>query len=249
MTESREPRLASAAPLLVGTMIGSLVAGRIETGLLCLGIAVATGAVVGARWPARRWTFTVGVSMVVGWVLNLYLTPGAPLPASWPRVLGQTPTRDGALLGLLLALRLGGAVTALQGLRAVWPGERAADALARWLSPLERVRVPVREMRAMVGLSLRFAPLLEREARRIRRVQDLRAGRPPRGMGEWLQRRRAAAVPTLVGALERAERTALALEARGYRERPLRPAAENRSSAMAAIAGWSVAGVALLWRG
>lgn len=248
MRESREPRVASAAPLLVGTLIGSLVAGRLETGLLCLGIAVATGALVGARWPARRWMFTLVSSMVLGWVLNLYLTPGAPLP-SWPRVLGRTPTGEGALLGLLLALRLAGAVTALQGLRAVWPGERAADALAHWLAPLERVRVPVRDVRAMVGLSLRFAPLIEREARRIGRVQDLRAGRPPRGVGEWLQRRRAAAVPTLVGALERAERTALALEARGYRERPLQPGVATPSSGVAALAGWCVAGVALLWRG
>jgi energy-coupling factor transport system permease protein len=249
MTLSRAPRFSSAAPLLVGTLIGSLVAGRIETGLLCLGIAAATAVVVGARWPSRRWILTLAASMLVGWALNLYLTPGAPMPASWPRLMGQTPTRDGALLGVLLSLRLAGAVTALQGLRAVWPGERAADALAYWLAPLERVRVPVRDVRAMVGLSLRFAPLLEGEARRIARVQDLRAGRAPRGVGEWLQRRRAAAVPTLVSALERAERTALALEARGYRERPLRKPAAAPLSAVAAIAGWGVAGVALLWRG
>jgi len=249
MTAAREARGAGAAPLLLGTLIGSLVAGRLETGLLCLGIASVTTVVVGARWPSPRWTSMLVTSMALGWVLNLYLTPGPALPGAWPRVFGQTPTREGALLGALLALRLAGAVTALQGLRAVWPGERAADALARWLAPLERVRVPVRDARAMVGLSLRFAPLLEREARRIAAVQDLRAGRAPRGVGEWLQRRRAAAVPTLVGALERAERTALALEARGYRERPPSASGEVRSSLGAAIAGWGVAGVALLWRG
>src|SRR5206468_12197591 len=110
---------------------------------------------------------------------------------------------------------------------AAWPGERAADAVARLLGPLERLRVPVREARAMLGLSLRFAPLLQAEARRIARVQDLRAGRPPRGAGEWLTRRRAATVPLMVGALERAERVALALEARHYRLRP-----------PGAVAGW-----------
>jgi len=107
----------------------------------------------------------------------------------------------------------------------------------------------VLDARAMMGLSLRFAPLLERAARRIARVQDLRAGRAPRGIREWLQRRRAAAVPTLVGALERAERTALALEARGYRERPVQPGVATPASAVAVLAGWSVAGVAFLWRG
>jgi energy-coupling factor transporter transmembrane protein EcfT len=234
---------------LVGTLVGSLVAGRLESGLLCLGLALAASAAVGARWPSRRWTATLAASAALGWGLNLYLTPGARLPAPWPILFGRLPTREGLALGALLTLRLAGAITSLQGLRACWPGERAADAIAGWLAPLERWRVPVRDARAMVGLSLRFAPLLEREARRIARVQDLRAGRPPRGMREWLVRRRAAAVPTLVGALERAERVALALEARGYRDRPLQASAGGRASVLSAIAGGMIATVALLWRG
>ena len=137
----------------------------------------------------------------------------------------------------------------LQGLKAAWPGERAADQLARWLAPLERVRVPVRDLRTVLGLALRFAPLIGGEARRIARVQDLRAGRPPRGAREWLERRRAAAVPTLVGSLERAERVALALEARGYRSRPLDLAPGPRHPTAWGVAGVALAGVALLWRG
>ena len=73
----------------------------------------------------------------------------------------------------------------------------------------------------MLGLALRFAPMLGAETARIARVQELRAGRPPRGMGERLQRLRATVVPALVGSLERAERVALALEARHYRLRPV----------------------------
>jgi energy-coupling factor transport system permease protein len=184
----------------------------------------------------------------VGWGLNLYLTPGAALGPPWPVLLSRAPTREGLELGALLVLRLAGAMAALQGLRAVWPGEAAADAAARALAPLERLRVPVRDLRLLLGLSLRFAPLLEKEGRRIARVQDLRAGRPPRGFAEWMRRRRAAAVPMMVAALERAERVALALEARGYRSRPVPRPARARPNAWG-LAGAAVAGVAILWRG
>jgi energy-coupling factor transport system permease protein len=195
-------------------------------------------------------------SALLAWAFNLYLTPGRSFDPPWPAVLGRTATREGLALGLLLTLRMAGAITALQGLRAAWPGEEAADTAARWLAPLERLHVPVGETRAMIGLSLRFMPLLQSEALRITRVQDLRAGRPPRGAREWMQRRRAAAVPVMVGALERAERVALALEARHYRLRPAgaRSAragtggAGRRAAALAGVAGVSIAALALLWR-
>ncbi len=246
------------APVLVGAMLGSLVAGRLESALLCLAVAWAAAAAVGATLPSRRWFATLAVGGLLAWTLNLYLTPGVPLAGAWPVLVGRRATAEGLTLGLLLTLRVAGACATLQGLRAAWPGESAADSIAGWLAPLERLRVPVREARAMLGLALRFAPLLRAESGRIARVQDLRAGRPPRGAREWLQRRRAATVPTLVGALERAERVALALEARHYRLRGVAPptrsshaAAAARSPAAAralAVAGSLLTLVALLWR-
>ncbi len=238
----------AAGWLLAGTLCGALVAGRLETGLLCAAVAGVTAAVLGAPWPSPRWRWMLAASVALGWVLNLYLTPGAPLPG-WPVVLGRMPTRDGLALGGLLTLRLLGATVSLQGLRAAWPGERAADMAAGTLRPLQRWKVPVEEARAMLGLAVRFAPLLEREARRIADVQALRAGRPPRGAREWLERQRAAAVPTLVSALERADRVALALEARHYR---LRPAGGPETAGGTAL-GWRLAAAtvfaaALLWR-
>jgi energy-coupling factor transporter transmembrane protein EcfT len=245
-------------PVLVGTMLGSLVAGRIETAILCLAVAIVVAIAAGAPAPARRWLVMLTTGAVVAWALNLYLTPGQPLAGAWPVVAGRHATAEGLAMGLLLTLRFAGACAALHGLRSAWPGERAADAAARWLAPLERLRVPVREARAVLGLSLRFAPLLGAEASRIARVQDLRAGRPPRGAREWLQRRRASMVPTLVGALERAERVALALEARHYRLRPagaaVGPPNDARSGVPASTAapwivmGTGLAALALLWR-
>jgi energy-coupling factor transporter transmembrane protein EcfT len=239
---------SGAAPLMVGTLVGSLVAGRLETGALCLGLAAITATAIHAPWPSTRWRVTLGISMALGLALNTWLTPGSPL-GGWPAMGGRVPTREGLELGALLAMRLAGAMASLQGLRAAWPGERAVDQMARWMAPLEHVHVPVRDLRTVVGLALRFAPLMGGEGRRIARVQDLRAGRPPRGAREWWQRRRAAAVPTLVSSLERAERVALALEARGYRSRPLDLTARAAHPTGWAVLGVAVAGVALLWRG
>lgn len=240
-------------PLLVGAMLGSLVAGRIEMALLCLAVALATAAAAGASLPSSRWIVALALSALLAWAFNLYLIPGRSFDPPWPALLGRTPTREGLALGLLLTVRMAGAITALQGLRAAWPGEQAADTAARWLAPLERLRVPVGETRAMIGLSLRFMPLLKTEAQRIARVQDLRAGRPPRGVREWMQRRRAAAVPAMVGALERAERVAQALEARHYRLRPAHAGPRQASGSgapgrIASVAGIVLAAWALLWR-
>jgi len=246
------------AAVLGGGMLGALVAGRVESALLCLVAASVASAAAGAVVPTRRWFVTVATGSLVAWALNLYLTPGRPLAGGWPVLAGHRATAEGSALGLLLVLRVAGALAALQGLRAALPGEVAADAIARWLAPLERVRVPVREARGMVALALRFVPLLGAEARRIAGEQDLRAGGPAHGVGEWLQRRRAATVPMLVCALERAERVALALEARHYRMRaaggPVGLAAGAAAAAWPAgtwigiAAGGALALASLLWR-
>ena len=97
----------------------------------------------------------------------------------------------------------------------------------------------------MTALALRFVPLLTTEYRRIARLQELRAGSPARGVREKLERQRAVAIPAVVAAIETAERVALALEARHYR---LRPVAGARGGAGAALLGWLLFGIAVLWR-
>jgi energy-coupling factor transport system permease protein len=232
------------APLLLGGMVGSLVAGRFETALLCVAVVTVAAWAAGASRPSRSWFTAMLMGLGLALFLNLYLNPGRRLPL--PALLGLEPTDEGLRYGALLGLRLIGTFVALHGLRAAWPGERAADELARAFAPLERLRVPVRESRVVIGLALRFAPLLLAESRRIAALQSLRAGRRARGPWEWLERRRAAAIPTLVGALEHAERVALTLEARHYRVRPL-PAGPRPHPGWRAL-GWGLAGAALLWR-
>ncbi|HYM80093.1 MAG TPA: energy-coupling factor transporter transmembrane component T [Candidatus Limnocylindria bacterium] len=243
---------AALPPLLLGAMLGALVAGRFAIALACVVVALLAAWRAGAARPRRGWLVTLALTSACAWALNLYLTPGRPLGPPWPELFGHAATREGLALGTLLGLRVIGAFAALAGLRAAWPGERAADEAARWLSPLRHVGVPIAEARVVTGLAVRFAPLLRTETARIARVQDLRAGRPPRGIREWLVRRRATAVPTLVATLERAERVALALEARHYRLRPTvarAPAAAGSWATAGVALGTALALVALLWRG
>lgn len=242
---SRDARdLARPAPLLLGALVGALVAGRFETALLCLAVAAATAAACGAGRPRRGFWTLLGLGALVSIGLNMYLTPGTALPLL--ALAGHAATAEGAALGALLALRVAGAATAVHGLAAAWPGERAADETAALLAPLERVRFPVWRARAIVGLALRFVPLLADEVGRVRALQTLRAGRPPRGARERVERLQATLVPALTGALERAERVALALEARHYR---LRAVAVPRAHRGWQAAGLALAALALAWRG
>jgi energy-coupling factor transporter transmembrane protein EcfT len=245
----RERGHGTLAPILVGAMLGSLVAGRAETAVACVAIAWLAAWRAGASWPSHGWLVSLACAGAFAWALNLYLTPGRTL-GGWPSLFGRTATAEGLALGTLLALRVIGAFSALAGLRAAWPGEHAADWAARRLWPLRHLGVPVAEARVVTGLAIRFVPLLRAETARIARVQDLRAGVPPRGVREWWTRRRAAAVPAMVSTLERAERVALALEARHYRLRPVedRPASAGSWSVPGAILGTALALVALLWR-
>ena len=239
---SHDPASALGSVLL-GGLAAAMIAARFETAGIAIGVSLVCAFRARAGWPGRGWWITLAWGSGLALLLNLYLVPGTPL--ALPRLFGALASAAGARAGALLALRLLGAAVALHGLRAAWPGERAADELAGRLKPLERLGVPIRNARTLVALALRFAPLVAAECRRIARLQELRAGRPARGLREKLERQRAIAVPAVVAAIENAERVALGLEARYYR---LRPVPAPRGGWPAALAGWAAFGIAVLWR-
>ncbi len=233
-----------AAPLLLGALLAAILAGRGETLALSVLAAAAGVTRAGAGLPGAAWFRTLLGSTAFAVGVNLYLVPGRALPL--PEVLGTPATAEGLAQGAGFATRLIVAALALHGLRAAWPGERAADELADRARPLERAGVPVRRLRAMLGLAIRFVPLLRDETVRIAAIQELRAGGPPRGLAGRLERLRAVAVPALTASLERAGQVALALEARHYRLRE--PGRLPRAGAAWRLAGWAVAALGVLWR-
>jgi energy-coupling factor transporter transmembrane protein EcfT len=233
------------APILLGALAGALVAGRFETVLATALIALAGGFALGAPRPTARALGMLAVTLTSAVLLNLYLVHGrVALPL--PRVLGASPSAEGLRYGLLLAGRLLGAAIATHALAALWAAERAADELAGRLGALRWIGVPLDELRAVFSLALRFVPLIGDEAQRIARLQALRAGRPPRGLGERLERVRAALVPALVATLERADQVSLALAARHHRHRPPRVTPWPWP---ASLAGLLLFAGACLWRG
>lgn len=236
---------ATLAPLLIGTLAGALVAARFETALGCLALGAALARAAGARTPGRAAGMLFAGGAALSLALNLYLTVGRPIPGL-PPVLGARATWEGLGLGVLLSLRVLGAGAALLGLGALWPGERGVDAIARAVRPLRRIGLPVGEARTVAALAWRFRPAVEAEAARIAGLQALRAGRAPRGPAERIARLRACVVPTVVASLERAERVALALQARhaSAREAPPGP----RPAWGARLAGLGVALTSLAWR-
>lgn len=92
-----------------------------------------------------------------------------------------------------------------------------ADGLDALLRPLERFKVPSHEIAMMIGMALRFIPLLMQETDKIIRAQLSRGARLDQGN---IFRRVMAFMPVLIPLFiiifRRADEIALAMEARGY---------------------------------
>lgn len=105
-----------------------------------------------------------------------------------------------------------------------------ADSMEFTLSPFRRFGFPVHECAMMMGVALRFLPLLMEETDRIVKAQLSRGARLDQG--NIVQRMRAflpVIIPLFIIIFKRADELALAMEARGYRggegrtrRRPLR---------------------------
>jgi energy-coupling factor transport system permease protein len=91
-----------------------------------------------------------------------------------------------------------------------------ADALAKLLRPLKRLKLPVDDLALIVFMAIRFIPVLYDEFMMIRHAQMIRG---VDFSGSWMNRVRrmgSLLIPVFVGALSRADQLALAMEARGY---------------------------------
>lgn len=104
-----------------------------------------------------------------------------------------------------------------------------ADGLDALLLPLERIGFPAHESAMMIGMALRFIPLLMQETDKIIRAQVSRGARLDQG--NIFQRVKAfmpVLIPLFIIIFRRADEIAVAMEARGYeggkgrtRRRPL----------------------------
>jgi energy-coupling factor transport system ATP-binding protein len=115
--------------------------------------------------------------------------------------------RAGLLLSRLVTLMI-----LLSLFLAVTPPSEVLHWLARWVEPLERFKIPVKELFLVVEIALRFIPILVEEAERIV-VAQLSRGGGYQGKHK-IQAALALVVPLFLRALERAEALASAMELR-----------------------------------
>lgn len=180
-------------------------------------VLTGVGVWLAARLPGRALGAGLRpLALLAGvvFVFHLTFTPGPTLLRLGPFSLSAA----GFWPGLAIATRLlavGGAamfvVTTTQPLALM-------EAAAGLLQPLRILRLPVGDLSLLLGLSLRFIPLLADEFEIISRAQRARGLDWEKG-APWqrLARRSAVFFPLLVALFRRAEEVATAMEVRGYR--------------------------------
>lgn len=91
-----------------------------------------------------------------------------------------------------------------------------ADGAERMFSPLKRLKLPVQEFALMMTLSLRFIPILIREAERIKNAQLSRGASLDGSLLERVKNIVPMILPLFVSAIRRADDLAVAMSARAY---------------------------------
>ncbi len=91
-----------------------------------------------------------------------------------------------------------------------------ADAFAKLLKPLQKIRIPVDDIALILFLAIRFIPVLYEEFTTIRNAQIIRGVRFSGSLVNRLKKTVYIIIPVFVAAIQRADELALAIQARGY---------------------------------
>jgi energy-coupling factor transport system ATP-binding protein len=121
-----------------------------------------------------------------------------------------TVTGDELLRSCSLVCQLGALMTLLSLYTAVTPLRETLAAFDRALLPLSRAGIPVRDISVILGIALRFVPVLAGEAECIVTAQLSRGGRGGLGSAPGM------IIPLFLRALERSETLAKAMALRLY---------------------------------
>ncbi|MDR1691948.1 MAG: energy-coupling factor transporter transmembrane protein EcfT [Oscillospiraceae bacterium] len=146
-------------------------------------------------------------------VLNIFYTPGEALVTFWIFKISA----EGIERAVFMILRLMMLVSATFLLTYTTSPLALSDALARLLSPLAKIKVPVHEFAMMMTIAMRFIPTIIEETDKIMNAQKARGADFETGN---LFRRAKALIPLLVplfiSAFRRADELAVAMECRCY---------------------------------
>jgi energy-coupling factor transporter transmembrane protein EcfT len=211
-----DPRVKILAT--VGLSVLMLQARGWEIGVLSAALVLA--ACLSNLRPAMvlRALRPVAFFAVVLFGLHLFFTDGTPLtPLPSLPCVPLRMTHEGLLRGLFVSWQFVGLVFSGAVLTLTTTPSDLVQGLEHLLGPLEKLRVPTREIALMVSMALRFVPTILEEFDRIRTAQMARGA--DWGTGRLAGRVKAAAaliIPLLLSAFRRADELADAMEARGY---------------------------------
>jgi energy-coupling factor transport system permease protein len=180
-----------------------------------LGVIVGLGAIhlLPSLWRVLR---PLVVLIVLFGLIIVVTTPGHALA----HVLFLVPTSDGINLAVRLGLQAFLIVYTTSLLSLTTPPLAVAGALEWALGWMERFRVPVRDVIAMVAIGLTFVPLLIEETQRVIAAQRARGA--DLGMNALLEEQSMGAllIPLLLANLRRGADLAESMEARLYGSGP-----------------------------
>lgn len=147
--------------------------------------------------------------------LQLFLSPGTPLPFSPPPPLSLT--REGLLLTAVIVSRLVAVILVSANLIATTSPLELSRSLGWTLLPFRRLGLPVADFMLVINLGFQFFPLLLEESQGLRLALESRgiSLRHPRvamrlrALGAWI-------LAILSSVLERSHRQATALEVKNF---------------------------------
>lgn len=214
MLHGLDPR---AKIVMVGLLVGGLFLVGSVFGFLFIGGAVAAALFVSGV-PVRTYLRSLRPILIILIITSsfqvLFNRTGEVLFAwGWLQIY-----TGGVELAVFVALRLTLLISVTTLLTATTSPLSLADGLEDLLSPLSRLQFPAHEVAMMMSIALRFIPTLSAEAEKVMKAQAARGAEF--SAGGLLQRARSflpVLVPLTIGAFNRADELAEAMESRGYR--------------------------------
>lgn len=202
-------KLLAAALITVDALAASIPAGIAAAYVLGAAIGVLAFPVLLSLWRVLR---PLLVLIAVFGLLVTITTPGHALAHVWIVV----PTSDGVNLAIRLALQVLLIVYVTSLVTLTTPPLAIAAGLQWTFGPLERIKLPVRDVISMVAIGLTFVPLLIGETQKVIAAQRARGA--DLGMNAMLEEDSMGAllVPLLLANLRRGDELAESMEARLY---------------------------------
>lgn len=152
--------------------------------------------------------------IVISMLLNLFTTPGEPLVSLWVLKI----SKEGIYNAIYVGIRIVYLVIGSSIMTYTTTPTKLTDGIEKMFGWLNKIKIPVHDIAMMMGIALRFIPILTDE---LNRIMDAQKARGAHFDSNNLVKKAKSMVPILVplfvSAIRRANDLSMAMEARCYR--------------------------------